>query len=229
MTNDPNRSQRLNFIRQRLLKQEAILSTGIAVLLLIGVPMLFIGPIVVGFIFWIVTIQLFGYISLTWFLVGSCILLIPLLLWTERRAHGGSFDQAVLGNPSGINDAALAPFLLGSEFGMIIAIAANPRVTVSGLVEIFLTGPRFVLEAWDKHAAMKRLKNVDRDIASDVIDQLCQNDRAIAVKEFIKAYAPKKCDVSGPIAYLLFHDWIGISKEMDRIWLHSEGKKRLAG
>jgi hypothetical protein len=66
-------------IRDHLARRAVAYKGGIATLLLFGIPLLFIGPLVLACIFWFATINLYGYVPWTWFFWGLVITLIPLL------------------------------------------------------------------------------------------------------------------------------------------------------
>ncbi len=110
--------------------------------------------------------------------------------------------------------------------GMLISVVANPRVTVSGFVDIFLTGPRFVLDALDKLRNANRVRGINLDRAAEIVATLNRADSGIPVEQ-LRRPNDAQGQLGGALAYLLFYEWIGISKNADRVWLESAARKRL--
>jgi hypothetical protein len=210
-------------IRLRFKQRESFLAGGIATLLLIGVPMLFIGPLALASLFWFATLNLFGYYPWTWFFWGFVVILIPLLFWTERRTRGGFLADTVIEAGGGSE----LPYLLGGDLGLLISFATNPRVTMSGFIEIFLTGPRFVLDAFEKMNRARRVRSVDQDRAAAIVADLLRTDRGVPIQSLVRP-GERLATLDVSLAYLLFFDWIGLSKDRSRVWILTEARQRLS-
>ena len=214
---------RMRSVRDHLRHREAMLAGKIVMLLGLGVPLMFVGPFLMACIVWFVSYTVMEY-PLPWtniFLV-LVVTMVPLLLWTERRTQGTYFADTVISS----GGASSVPYLAGPELGMLISFATNPRVAASGFVELFLTGPRFVLEGLDKLRGAKKLRGVNVDRAVAIIVDLGHFDIGVPIQRLVHD-GERVAAVVGPLAYLLFHDWVGISASGDRIWLLSESKRAL--
>jgi hypothetical protein len=213
----------LQTIAQHLKRRERGLSAGVATMLVIGIPMLLLGPLILGTLFWFATGMLLRFYPWSWFFWGFVVVLIPLLFWTERGTRGTYFADTVVA----AGGASPLPYLAGAEIGMLVSFATSPRVAASGFVELFLTGPRLVLDAIDKIRRARHVRDVDRDRAAHVVARLRQFDQGIAPDQ-INPGEPVSA-VIPVLAYLLFHDWIGISKTGDRVWLLGDARRALYG
>jgi hypothetical protein len=214
---------RVKSVRDHLRHREAMLAGKIFTLLAIGVPLLFIGPFLMACIFWFVSYTLLDYpLPWTGIFWGLVVTLIPLLLWTERRTRGTYFADTVIG----AGGASSVPYLAGPELGMLISFATSPRVAASGFVELFLVGPRFVLEGLGKLRGAKKLRGVSIDRAATIVADLRRFDTGVPIHQLAHEGEHVSAVVQ-PLAYLLFHDWVGISATGDRVWLLSESKRAL--
>src|SRR5262245_41936502 len=86
-----------------------------SIALVVGaVPLMLIGPLVLGTIFWFATWQLYAYYSWSWFFWGLCLVMIPAMLATEARQRGGYFAGANLDNASeGLTSGTAIPMPFG--------------------------------------------------------------------------------------------------------------------
>jgi hypothetical protein len=217
-------ASRQKSVRDHLRLREAMLAGKIFSLLVLGMPMLFVGPFLMACIFWFAAWHFMGSDApawTTWFW-GLVMVMIPLLFWTEYRSRGSYFADAVISS----GGASSVPYLAGPELGMLISFATNPRVAASGFVELFLVGPRFVLDAIAKLHGARRLRGANVDRAADIVVDLRRFDQGVPIHRL--AREGETVDVILPsLAYLIFHDWVGISAAGDRVWLHSESKRIL--
>ena len=219
-------ASRQKSVRDHLRLREAALAGKIFALLVFGFPMLFVGPFLMACIFWFAAWHFVGSDApawTTWFW-GLFSTMIPLLFWTEYRTRGALFADAVISS----GGASSVPYLAGPELGMLISFATSPRVAASGFVELFLVGPRCVLEAFGKLRGARRLHGVNVDRAAEVVADLRRFDQGVPIHRL----AHEGEDITAvlrPLAYLLFHDWVGISAAGDRVWLNSDSKRTLSG
>lgn len=219
-------ASRQRSIRDHLRLREAMLAGQIFTNLLIGVPMLFFGPFLMACVFWFAmwNFRHGDTWPWSWFFWGLAATMIPLTLWTEHRTRGSLFADIVVGS----GGASPVPYLAGPEIGMLVSFAANPRVAASGFVELFLIGPRFVLQGLSKLRSAKVLRGVNVERAAIMIADLRRFDQGVAIHQLAHPDEPVG-DVLQPLAYLLFHGWVGISSSGDRVWLFSESKRALNG
>lgn len=218
-------ASRQRSIRDHLRLREAMLAGQILIHLGIGIPMLFFGPFIMACIFWFAAWNFLHADTWpwSWFFIGLLATMIPLTLWTEHRTRGSLFADIVID----AGGASSTPYLAGPELGMLLSFAASPRVAASGFVELFLIGPRFVLEGVGKLRSARRLRGVDVERAALIVADLRRCDHGVAIDRLVHPSEPI-ATVLAPLAYLLFHGWVGISANGDRVWLFSESKRALA-
>lgn len=212
-------------IAERLRQREWMESGRIALHIAVGVPCLLIGPIILSSIYFALAVMWFGaYASWSLIFWGSIVVLVPLLFWTERRTHGNYFSDTVReANPDGTRSVSYAA--LGSV-GMLAAFIANPRLSASGFVELFLFGPRMILEAVASLQRVRALRGVHRGRAADLLADLLGRpsgtdmEQVLHEGESVESLLP--C-----IAYLLYYEWIDISTTRDRIWVLSDARVSL--
>jgi hypothetical protein len=217
-------ASRQKSVRDHLRLREAMLAGKIFSLLVLGIPMLFVGPFLMACVFWFAAWHFMGSDApewTTWFW-GLVITMIPLLFWTQYRSRGSYFADTVISS----GGASSAPYLAGPELGMLISFATNPRVAASGFVELFLVGPRFVLDAMAKLHGARRLRGANVDRAADIVVDLRRFDQGVPIHRLARE-GETVAAILPSLAYLIFHDWVGISAAGDRVWLQSESKRTL--
>jgi hypothetical protein len=213
-------------VRKKLRHKAAGLKWTVAVQLAVGLLILLIGPCLLASVYVKGMDALIGRALITettlyWILV---LVLTPLLFRMEIKTRGRYYNDAVMeaGSPSG------GSFYLGSPYAGIGFIAANPRQAAAGFVELLLLGPRLVLEAFQKvhHARLVKSANLDR--AAEVLCVLNGADHAMLITQLQKP-GEQLAGLVPTLAYLLFHDWIGMSKKGDKVWIGSDAKAALFG
>ena len=106
--------------------------------------------------------------------------------------------------------------------------ATKPRGLV--LVELCLWGPRMVIAGAKKLHHLGRHRGADRALAAELLAALANRGEGMPTAELYPLAHGRDDAFGDSLAYLLFHDLIGISKSGDRAWLLSEqdrgGEKR---
>ena len=69
------------------------------------------------------------------------------------------------------------------------------------------------------------MSDVSRERAAEVIVQLAAFDQGVTTKSLLQHELP--IQLTRVLCLLAFHDWIGVSKTGDRVWLNSEARSRL--
>src|ERR1700733_9625521 len=87
---------KFNAIITHMARREAAMKATIFTLVLFGLLALLFGPVVISCIYWVVSLLWGFYVPWTWIFWGSCLILIPLLFWTERRTGSDYYAAAVL-------------------------------------------------------------------------------------------------------------------------------------
>jgi len=207
-------------VERHLRRREAAKQLAVLALLAVGLPALFLGPIVISSIFWMVGILWGFYLPWTWVFAGSFVLLVPLLFRTERRTGGNYYADSVLANRD--TSAAVPMFLLAfTNIGSLVALGQRPRDPAIALVELFLWGPRQILDAVRTLRGVRMVAAANRSRVVNIFLALRTCDHAD-----IPALFPGGDAEGGlALAYLLWYGWIGVSKDASRVWLESESRK----
>lgn len=196
-----------------------------------GFPLCFVGPLVLGTLFWFISGQLIGWNPWWWFVGGLSVLMIPLLFRMEFRT-GGDYLGSVSRDPG--------PQLPGGEFltgtgwmiagmpGMIAAnAAAAPRTASAGLVEVFLLGPRMMVSGARHLRNARRLRAASLDRAVAILWQLVVHEQGVPL-ERLPVSRDERAEVAGALAWLAFYDWIGIGEKGAKAILFGDSRKHLA-
>ena len=211
-------------IESALRTRERLTRTTSIAMVLAGVPLLFVGPFVMSIIFWFATWSAIGHYPWWWFFAGLCLLMIPLLVHLELRTRGSFLGDAVISS----GGASPAPYVLGSDLGMLISFVAYPRTSASGFVELFLVGPRLLIGGWEKLRKMSKLGPVKVSRAAQIVEYLARTDRGVAPEHLLHERETLR-SIAAPLSYLLLHEWIDISKIGDRVWLLTSARESLRG
>jgi hypothetical protein len=198
-------------------------------LIVIAIPLMFIGPLLLATVFWFATAQLYAYFPWTWFFLGLCVVMIPAMLAGEARQRGGYFAGANLDTINeGLASGTPSPYAMAAfnDVGALVAFAANPRAVASGFVEIFLVGPRLLLDGLTMRRRAKQVADVSRERAAVAVMQLAAFDQGVSTKSLLKHEVPGQ--LTRVLCLLVFHEWIGVSKTGDRVWLSTDARNRLS-
>ena len=213
-----NLSRRVQFRRIRAL-------TGI----LVGLPLCFLAPLMLGSLFWFSSGMLFGWHPWTWFVFGSAVILIPLLIHLEVRTAGNFLGEAArdFATDKAMDGRAMIGLAMGGFGGAALArAAANPRAATSGIVEFFLIGPRMLVPGFRHLRGAARMKGIDRARAAEVVTRLRSSSSGVAIKSLLSAgEAPES--LGRTLHWLAFYDWIGIGEKGEKVFLFSESRARL--
>lgn len=184
-----------------------------------GIPLCFLAP---ALITWFLIVPgryrpaLFSADSFAAIFTILCIILVPLLIWYERRTRGEYFMDALRDwGPD------------GNWFSGSIHRGADtegPGAIV--MMELFLYGPRLVIGATRALRERGRLRHVPLALAADVLRHLLQFDHGIPPAELRDVSADARV-VRDAILYLAFFDWVDLSKDRTRIWVLTDARKAL--
>ncbi len=252
----PETSRTLSRLILREKNRRALAVLGIAAG---GVLSLF-GPVFFASIFWITA----GWSFDAWFSWPLCFavaaaVVLPLLFRLEMRTGGEYLTQtAMTANISSAAEAAPGVVMLssyaGGSTGMIaLARTANPRAVSFGVVEIFLAGPRLVVNGFRYRRTDRNFDDVDRERAAEIVTLLLERrvgqcppnplgeqcppnpegGSGVHPRELLRRgeklhdeQCPPK-ELMQPLVWLAHHRWIGVSDSLQRVYLYSEGAKAL--
>jgi hypothetical protein len=153
---------------------------------------------------------------------GACfvvlsILMVPLLIWYERRTRGEYFMDAL--REWGGDDG---PWFGGSIHRGVDT--EGPGAIL--LMELFLFGPRLVIGATRSLRERSRVRHVPLALAADVLLHLLRHDGGIPPAE-LRDVSTEATAVRDAILYLAFFDWVDLSKDRTRIWVLTDARKAL--
>ena len=195
-----------------------------------GLPLSLLGAVTLASLFWLAA-QFggrFGSVisSVRWMdlFVVLTIITVPLLYHLELRT-GGSYR-------ADLSDSGLGPgrayMLAQSSIGLFAAAAANRRAISSVPVELFIFGPRLVLGGFHQAKLARRVRLADPGPAARIVCRLLGRESGLETATLLRAGATME-EVMPPLAYLAFHQWIGIGEGWGRVWLHSDARRLLSG
>ena len=115
----------------------------------------------------------------------------------------------------------------GSVVALAMVGASNPRALPAGFVEVFLIGPRLIMNGIRHLRQAGELSNTPDRRAVEVVAQLLQNERGIK-PETLQAPGEDMKSLVRVLVWLAFYGWVGVSDKMDRVYLYSESRDVMA-
>jgi hypothetical protein len=216
------RNLKLRTIHDHLLLREQAMLAKIAVLFLLGLPATFVGPWLIAAVCYTVSWRLGWHVSDALFFCIASAIVIPLLFRLELGTHGRYFDDALTGS----GGASSSSWQSMNTWNALAGFYGDPEVVASGLTEISLWGPRQILDAIGKTRMVRRMKRVNRFQVEEAVTILLASDQALDIKS-LGLPEQDKADLLSAMGYLLVYDWIGASKDGQRVWLTSDSRKKL--
>jgi hypothetical protein len=221
----------LERIRLHLGRRETPFWLKVCVMILVGVPLSFLAPLVLGTVLWMAALYgtgLFIGVSLHgwwwWFFWPLAIIMIPLFYFWEFRA-GGDYLGAV---PSRESSQRLSDTPVPGP-AQAVGAASDETVSVrsplAAFFGLFLSGPRMVVSALRQMRVARRL-NADRLRAAAVVHLLNVQESGVEPSRLLRE-GEKVQDILPELAYLSFYQWIGIGKKWAKVWLYSAAREAL--
>jgi hypothetical protein len=178
---------------------------------LLGIPLCLVGPLLVNAIIrWFARSFTSDALPPAWAtFVVAAIGVIPLLLWLERRSRGEFVSDALQGESS--------PWAASSrgEWEMQQAKLAWVLYT-----EVALLGPRLIWNVVDTISGRAKSDLPLRVVASEIVLEMLAIDEGISPRQLVRSNRPAS-QVVAALNLLRQCDWIGMSRQRDRIWLSS--------
>ena len=208
-------SGRTSLIAQELAAGEALSTAGVCLKLLIGLPMCLIGPffltaIAFGFDIRFGTRALPGFFTV---FILLCLIVIPLLMWLERRSRGKFLEDSIAGEGGGY-----------SSYGEYELRSTAFLWTL--YTEIALLGPRLLWSAIDwwqeRYAAASPVRTAAAELAVELFD--AGEGRQIA--DLVRPDRPKSV-LYPALKYLIWREWADVSAKRDRVWLGTPTKQKI--
>ena len=145
----------------------------------------------------------------------ACFVLVPVLLWLERRSRGRFFEDAVRGE-SGTRGA--------SSYGEYKSPAA--KFLLTACVEVALLGPRLLWHVYDWARGTLAVPTPVRTLAAEVVVELLEAGEGLPVRRLVRTERPA-AQLQCAIHYLVQRDWADVSRRRDRVWLLTPVRQRL--
>lgn len=191
-------------------------------MVLLGLPASLLGPFVVATLFWMACLP-WGY-WLPWgeSFAGAAAVLLPALYLLEIRTSGNFLSERVE-DLTPLPPIARGIFTIG-QFGAIAALATNPRATSTLATEIFLFGPRLVVEAVRQLRLRRYARGADLKRAASILSTLSQLHDGIPTEDLLRRNESPQT-LAPALTYLAFHDWIGVGNRGAKVWLLTEARR----
>jgi hypothetical protein len=200
-------------VAARLRRLDASFRTRWTILAVLGFIVLWIGPLVCAAILWASQkLEHRGYTTFLAFFLWSAAILLPLLFLLEFLTRGAFLESSV----NSVDTSTLA-----GNYAM--------RRAGAGLVaiEVCLFGPRMIIAGIKRVAGAGRFSTNDRQAAAQILSALLRREDGMDAGTLFTESALPDDAFGQALAYLTFHDHIGISKDGARIWLLSDARKQL--
>jgi len=213
--------ERLNRILMRIRNIQGWFWFRITAKFSIGIALSFLGPALVASTFHSFLPRAGILQSLDWLtpFVLSCFILIPILYYAEWRTSGNFFLDEMRAQGAG-TDSSYIPASYG-EFRLRQGAAIAALYT-----EILLLAPRLVFSAMFDLRQRVELTYDELTRGAEIVLELSDATGGVSVANLRRAGESGK-SLRRLFQYLRFHDWIGVSKLGDNVWLLTTARKRL--
>jgi hypothetical protein len=213
-------------------RRERIQRLKAASMIAFGVPLSLLGPLVLATVFWLalkLASRSFPAASgIQWvsLVVVLTIVMVPLLYRLELRTRG-DYMSAVMQNSEvrGVRPFALIPGP-AREVVALGSVVANPRAIASVFVEVFLLGPHIAVGGFEQRKLARQTRLADHSRAARVLVLLMQREAGVDTVDLI-GDTEELDEIMPTLAYLTFHQWIGVRADRNRVWLWSEARRIL--
>jgi hypothetical protein len=145
----------------------------------------------------------------------ACLLLVPLLMWYERRTRGEYFSDAVRGESSPLEASSYGEYELGKNRFLGVA-----------LTEFALLGPRLLWSVYDWARGTPAVHQPVRLLAAGLVVELLDAGEGVPVKRLARP-GRTLAEVQWAVRYLQSRDWVDTSARKDRVWLTTLTRERL--
>lgn len=196
-----------------------------------GVPLCFLGPVILGSIFWMAA--LFGLRKWTpwlWWFGGVSILGIPSAFRLEIRSRGKFLDETLAEAAAHDSDVmgrlTSVTMLYGAGWGLLGSLGADPGLTTAGFVEFFLSGPRLVLWGLRTIRAGRSGGVIDWGRAAKVVAFLLSRQDGVEPAALLTG-GERMAELSPVLLWLAGQGWLGVVATGDRVFLYSESRRVL--
>jgi hypothetical protein len=179
----------------------------------LGMVAVWIGPFLAATIFWMLQFQV-GGIPDTWTYVFMWSLwVIPLLFILEWATRGIFLDDAVDG--------------MGGAGNMSASFGHRQWAVLALLTEISLWGPRIIFTSINRLSRAAKLGVNPHPGGAAVLVVLLRREDGTPTSTVLTACGLSAEAFGDALAYLMYHEWIDLSKDGLYLWILSDAKRRL--
>lgn len=204
----------------------ALLAAGAQVVL--GAALTFAGPGVLATMFWAAArLGLERDVPWTWLFGGLAVLMVPLLVRLELRTAGRYLSGALA---PGARPVTLTGRLPGLYVGMAglawVPVLANPGGVVAGVVEVFLTGPRVLLNGVRAWSWRRWVGGVDLRRAAEIVGVLAGRSGGLEIRALCRG-GEQPAGVQPTLVWLALDGWIGVAEREPKVYLYTRARELL--
>lgn len=214
----PANELRLVRITRSLKVREFMFWMKVSAMLPLGVFASLLGPIVVASIADGVLEALKVPVNGGLLLLLSFLMVLPLLYLVELRTRGSFLSEELRAQGTTGEDLFRSSSSGEMEF-------RRTAVVYAVWIEVFLYGPRMVIDAVHQLTARVRLGNPPIHRAAEIVMFLASLDSGINVENLRRMESVD--DLRRTLYYLRLHEWIDLGDHGRRVWLLSTAKRRL--
>jgi hypothetical protein len=179
----------------------------------LGMIAIWIGPILAATLLWVLQFHAGGIPDSWGYLFAWCIGLIPFLFLMEWMTRGAFMDDAVDG--------------MGGAGNMSASFGHRQWASLALLTEISLWGPRITLAAVNRLSRAARLGRNPQPAAAKVLAILLSRDEGMRCASAMTRSGLSADAFGDGLAYLMFHEWVDLSKDGLFVWLLSDARRRI--
>jgi hypothetical protein len=209
----------VDLVLHELVRSQSLDLAGALVKLAIGVPLCLLGPLFVAVLIEPLVLRWGGRLLPSFgtiFLVLAAVL-VPLLLWLERRTKGEYFADVMR------EESRTPPDSVSDEFQR-----RDTGLAWAFFTEIALLGPRLVWAFIDWLRGRPHGDAATRIAAAQIACELFAQGEGLPLSALVRPNRPP-AQVAAAVRQLLATEWMGLSVHRDRVWLSSRTHDRLVG
>ncbi|HEY7087862.1 MAG TPA: hypothetical protein VH518_07205 [Tepidisphaeraceae bacterium] len=150
------------------------------------------------------------------FVVMLAIVVVPLLLWLERRTRGEFVSRAIEGEANPLNASSYGEFSMQST-----------KLLWIFYTEVALAGPRLIWEAIDGLQSRTRGDDQVTYLAAQIVVELFDAGQGVDRRTLLR---PDRsgAEIVPALRLLESREWVDLSRRRDRVWLTTPARERLS-
>jgi hypothetical protein len=183
-------------------------------LMLLGFGALWIGPIIAATLIWMLELRAGGLPDSWGYLFMWSLVIIPLLFALEWSTRGAFLDDSV--------------GAMGGEDNMSASFSHRGLSSLALLTEISLWGPRIILASIKRLTGASRLGRNPQHPAAAILATLLARDEGMRCAAVMSRANLDADNFGDGLAYLIYHEWVDLSKDGLHLWILSEARRRVS-